>query len=65
VKVFRFSDARSIEALIEVFNVFNATNPAGDNGNRSSATFGQPSTFAGNPLQGEQRLAQVGLRFHF
>jgi hypothetical protein len=48
-----------------MFNVFNATNPAGYNGNRSSTTFGQPSTFAGNPLQGEQRLAQVGLRFHF
>ena len=64
-KLFRFSDATSIEALIEVFNLFNATNPAGYNGNRSSTTFGQPSTFAGNPLQGEQRLAQVGLRFHF
>ena len=64
-KMFRFGGARSIEALIEVFNLFNATNPAGYNGNRSSATFGQPSTFAGNPLQGEQRLAQLGLRFHF
>ena len=64
-KVFRFGDARSIEALIEMFNVFNATNPAGYNGNRRSTAFGQPSTFAGDPLQGEQRLAQVGLRFHF
>jgi len=64
-KLFRFGGARSIEALIEVFNLFNATNPAGYNGNQRSATFGQPSTFAGNPLQGEQRLAQLGLRFHF
>jgi len=64
-KLFRFGGARSIEALIEVFNLFNATNPAGYNGNQRSATFGQPRTFAGNPLQGEQRLAKLGLRFHF
>jgi hypothetical protein len=27
--------------------------------------FGKPTAFAGDPLQGEQRLAQIGLRFHF
>ncbi|HEV7517057.1 MAG TPA: hypothetical protein VGR07_12220, partial [Thermoanaerobaculia bacterium] len=27
--------------------------------------FGKPATYAGDPLQGEQRLAQVGLRFRF
>jgi hypothetical protein len=64
-KVFRFTGTVGIEALIEAFNIFNATNPAGYNGNRASSTFGQPSTFAGDPLQGEQRLAQLGIRFHF
>jgi hypothetical protein len=64
-KLFRFSGAMGIEAIVEVFNIFNATNPAGYNGNRSSTTFGQASTFAGDPLQGEQRLAQLGLRFRF
>ena len=28
----------------------NPLNPLGDNGNRSSVAFGQPSTFAGDPV---------------
>ena len=61
-KNFQIKGAVGIEAIVEVFNLFNARNPAGYSGNLSSATFGQPSTFAGDPLQGEQRLAQVGVR---
>jgi len=64
-KAFRLARGMGIEALVEAFNVFNATNPAGYNGNRASTTFGQPSTFAGDPLQGEQRVAQLAVRFHF
>ena len=64
-KLFHFSEAVGIDAIVEVFNLFNATNPAGYNGNRGSVSFGQPSTFAGDPLQGEQRLAQLGVRFRF
>jgi hypothetical protein len=64
-KRFQISGAVGIEAVVDVFNVFNAKNPAGYNGNRSSARFERPSTFAGDPLQGEQRLAQLGLRFRF
>jgi hypothetical protein len=64
-KNFRIGGSLGVEAIVEVFNLFNATNPAGYNGNRSSVAFGQPSTFAGDPLQGEQRLAQLGLRFRF
>ena len=64
-KNFQLQGAFGIEAIVEVFNVFNAKNPAGYNGNRSSATFGRPSTFAGDPLQGEQRLAQLGVRVRF
>jgi hypothetical protein len=64
-KMFNFTDATGVEAIFEVFNLFNATNPAGFNGNRASTAFGQPSTYAGDPLQGEQRLAQLGIRFRF
>ncbi|HEY7171775.1 MAG TPA: TonB-dependent receptor [Vicinamibacterales bacterium] len=64
-KTFNFTDRNGVEAIFEVFNLFNASNPAGYNGNRASATFGQPSSYAGDPLQGEQRLAQLGVRFRF
>jgi hypothetical protein len=43
----------------DVFNVFNAKNPA-----LYTAT-GTPTAWAGDPYQGEQRLAQLGARFHF
>jgi hypothetical protein len=64
-KMFNFTNTTGVEAIFEVFNLFNASNPAGYNGNQASATFGQPSTYAGDPLQGEQRLAQLGVRFRF
>ncbi len=64
-KDFTFTKDLGVEVIAEVFNVFNSTNPAGYVGNLSSDKFGQPSFFAGDPLQGEQRLAQLGLRVHF
>jgi hypothetical protein len=64
-KLFRLSGSVGLEALAEVFNVFNEKNPAGFVGNRSAANFGQPTSFSGDPLQGEQRLAQFGLRLIF
>ncbi len=64
-KDFAFTKDLGVEIIAEVFNVFNSTNPAGYVGNLSSDKFGQPSFFAGDPLQGEQRLAQLGLRVHF
>lgn len=64
-KEFKFTDALGLEVIGEVFNVFNAENPAGFVGNRNSTAFGEPSYFAGDPLQGEQRLAQLGLRLRF
>jgi len=61
-----FAGSFGVEVLAEVFNVFNSTNPAGYRGNLSDpTTFGQPSKFAGDPLQGEQRLVQLGARVHF
>jgi len=64
-KAFRFTDTMNLEVLGEVFNVFNSKNPSGFVGNRSAANFGQPTTYAGDPLQGEQRTAQLGVRFRF
>jgi Carboxypeptidase regulatory-like domain/TonB dependent receptor len=64
-KLFKFNQTVGVEAMAEVFNVFNATNPAGFVGNQNASNFGQPTTFAGDPLQGEQRLAQFGLRLRF
>ncbi len=68
---FKFTDTLGVELIAEVFNLFNATNPAGFRGDRTAtdtngnSLFGKPSTYAGDPLQGEQRLIQFGARFHF
>lgn len=58
-KEFTFGDRFGFEVLAEVFNLLNDDNPARPN------RFGEPSAFAGDPLQGEQRLAQLGVRFRF
>jgi hypothetical protein len=64
-KEFRFVDRFGIELIGEVFNVFNRKNPAGFIGDRTAPNFGQPTTYAGDPLQGEQRLGQLGVRVRF
>jgi len=48
-----------IEILAELFNVLNETNPARPD------RFGNANTYAGDPLQGEQQLWQLGARIHF
>ncbi|MGH9360451.1 MAG: TonB-dependent receptor [Thermoanaerobaculia bacterium] len=58
-KEFSFTDDFSLELIAEMFNVFNEKNPARPN------RFGVPSAFAGDPLQGEQQLVQLGLRLRF
>lgn len=58
-KEFSFADVVSIEVIGEVFNLFNEENPA------VFDRTGTPNAFAGDPLQGEQRLAQLGLRVRF
>jgi hypothetical protein len=57
-----------LELIGEVFNLFNETNPAGytvvfDAAGNPIGT--KPTTFAGDVGQGEQRLAQLGLRVRF
>jgi hypothetical protein len=63
-----------VELIGEIFNLFNAHNPALYNGecdyNTTTAQctnpiFMHPTAFAGDPGQGEQRLAQLGLRVSF
>jgi hypothetical protein len=66
-KEFTFSGV-TMELIAEMFNVFNEKNPAGytltfdDNGNPTGV---EPTFYAGDPLQPEQRLTQVGLRVRF
>jgi Carboxypeptidase regulatory-like domain/TonB dependent receptor-like, beta-barrel len=58
-KDFIFGSGYGVEVLAEVFNLLNEKNAARPD------RFGNPSAYAGDPGQGEQRLAQLGVRFHF
>jgi len=53
------------EVIAEGFNVTNAKNPGGFIANKSLATFGTPTSYAGDFQRGEQRLFQLGVRFEF
>jgi len=73
-KEFKFYRNYGVEVIGEIFNLFNSKNPANFNGNCAvnaagqctfTGGFGQANTFAGDPGQGEQRLAQLGLRVTF
>ena len=58
-KDFMFGSHFGIEILAELFNVFDDKNEA------IFDRFGDAHAFAGDPLQGEQRLWQFGARVHF
>ncbi|HEX9160518.1 MAG TPA: TonB-dependent receptor, partial [Thermoanaerobaculia bacterium] len=62
---FAFSSNYGVELIAEMFNVLNAKNPTDYNGTITSKNFGQPSVFAGDAGQGEQRLFQLGARVRF
>jgi hypothetical protein len=73
-KEFKFFHNYGVEVIGEIFNLFNSKNPANFNGNCAvnsagqctfTGGFGQANTFAGDPGQGEQRLAQLGVRVTF
>ncbi len=80
-KSFKFGGPFGVELIGEVFNVFNAKNATGFRGNEfikipdpndktktiivPNPAFGTPSSYAGDPGKGEQRLAQLGLRLTF
>jgi hypothetical protein len=54
-----------IEAIGEIFNLFNAKNPATFVTNQSIEDFMQPTEFAGDFQNPEQRVGQIGFRFSF
>lgn len=62
---FSLGDRVTVELIAEMFNVFDEENPVRFVGNRSAPNFGQPTAFAGDPGQGEQRQTQLGVRFRF
>ncbi len=71
-KSFRISGSARVEAIAEVFNLFNARNPALPiTSQRANATgaqvasFMQPVAYAGDSQQPEQRIGQLGVRFSF
>ena len=70
-KSFPLGGRARVEAIGEVFNVLNALNPAFPQtsqrlaGGVQRAAFMQPTAFAGDFRQPEQRVGQVGFRFTF
>ena len=63
---FKIGGTARIEAMLEVFNVFNAKNPSiPASTNLNNVAFMQPTAFSGDVGQGEQRMAQLGVRFSF
>ena len=64
-RYFTISKNKRVELIAEGFNVTNAKNPGGFVGSRASASFGKPTSYAGDFQRGEQRLFQLGARFEF
>ena len=70
-KTFAIMGRTRIEAIGEIFNVFNALNPAFAQTSQrlangvQRAAFMQPTAFAGDFRQPEQRVGQLGFRFMF
>jgi carboxypeptidase family protein/TonB-dependent receptor-like protein len=73
-KSFRIAGTARVEAIGEVFNLFNALNPAAFLGRRFTGTIAnpiaspdlmRPTAYSGDFQQPEQRLGQIGLRFSF
>jgi hypothetical protein len=71
-KVFHIAGRANIEAIGEVFNLFNSINPSGFRARVTVPTTGlpdttllQPTTFSGDAQRPEQRVGQIGFRFSF
>jgi hypothetical protein len=77
-RTFRLGGRMNLEAIGEVFNLFNAINPANFErtisnvpqtvrlvGGTANPNYMQPSRFAGDFQQPEQRVGQIGFRFTF
>jgi hypothetical protein len=73
-KTIRLMGNARVEAIGEVFNLFNAKNPGGFIGRRYLGTiasktvnpdFMRPTVYSGDFQQPEQRIGQIGFRFSF
>jgi hypothetical protein len=71
-KVFHLAGRANLEAIGEVFNLFNATNPSGFRARVIVPASGaadpnllQPATYSGDFRRPEQRIGQLGIRFTF
>jgi hypothetical protein len=73
-KSIRLFGNNRVEAIAEVFNLFNAKNPAGFTVRRfngsvtapvANSQFMQPTEFAGDFQNPEQRVGQIGFRYTF
>jgi hypothetical protein len=77
-KLFRLPGRFNVEAIGEMFNLFNALNPSnpttvnrrvtipsGANAGQQDPLLLQPTTFSGDFQRPEQRVGQIGFRFTF
>jgi outer membrane receptor protein involved in Fe transport len=71
-KVFRLPGRANVQAIGEVFNLFNAINPSGFRARVNIPSSGapdpnllEPTTFSGDFRRPEQRVGQIGFRFSF
>ena len=71
-KIFNLGGRAHVEAIGEIFNLFNAINPSGFRARVIVPTTGaadptllQPTTYSGDFRRPEQRVGQLGLRFSF
>jgi hypothetical protein len=71
-KVFRLGGRANVEAIGEVFNLFNAVNPSNFRARVNIPSSGaadpnllEPTTYSGDFRRPEQRVGQLGLRFTF
>jgi hypothetical protein len=71
-KVFNLGGRARVEAIGEVFNLFNAINPSGFRARVNIPATGapdpallEPTTYSGDFRRPEQRVGQLGLRFSF
>ena len=71
-KSFPLGGRTRLEAIGEVFNLFNAKNPSAftttrttNSGAALNPTFMAPTTYSGDFQQPDQRVGQVGFRFTF
>jgi hypothetical protein len=71
-KSFALGGRARVEAIGEIFNLFNSVNPSGFRARVTVPTTGvqdpnllQPTTFSGDAQRPEQRVGQIGFRFSF